>query len=95
MIDLMRFVEKLDLDKLAAEFMEKIKISRFDLFFIASRHPASDEYDFLGMAYSLSAAREIAKKESNTLYELKIFRINFGELLLFLEKTNIVEEVRD
>ena len=90
-MDLMKLVHKLDLDKLIVEFMEKLKIGPIDMYFVIKRQPGTEEYEILGLAYSLRAAQEI--KQEHRAVDSKIFCFDLGKLVKLVEGLGAAKEV--
>ena len=87
-----RILEHIDTDEIAADLMKRFKLERFDIFFVVDEMEDCCGYDFLGMAYSIEAAREIMK-ESGSAHS-KIFRADMGKFVDSLMAMGNLKEVR-
>ena len=86
-----RILEHIDTDEIAADLMKRFKMEKFDIFFVVDEMEECCYYDFIGMAYSLDAAREMVKESKS--YNVKILRGDMGKLITALMKTGNLEEV--
>lgn len=94
-MDLLKLIRGLDLEKIAADFMEKLKIKPFDMYFVVKRDPSIEEYEILGMAYSERSARSIHSEHAprTKASDVKILRLDIGHLLTLVEKMGGVQEI--
>lgn len=90
-MDLMALARRLDLDRIVSEFMEKLKVGPFDMFFVVCKDPGSEEYEVLGLAYSLRAAREI--KKEHAAVDPQIFCFDLGKIVKLVEGLGAAKEV--
>jgi hypothetical protein len=90
-----KLLKHLDIEELVQDIMSKLVLKDFDMYFVVDQQPDVEDYDFLGMAYSLKAARGLLEeRESNGhIYEGKIFRFDMGKLVTLVEKFGGTEEV--
>ena len=95
MIDLMKLIGKLDLDKLAVDFMERMKIQPFDLYFVILQMPDCSDYEVLGMAYSKETAREIKLEAQRThrTGEVRALCLDIGKLIKVVEQFQVAYDI--
>lgn len=94
-MSLLRLLGKLDLDELAADFMSRLKIQPFDLYFIVLQEPGAGDYEILGMAYSRESAQEL-KVESQRKHRagtVKALCLDIAKLLKVIEQFQAAYEV--
>lgn len=96
-MDLTGLIRKLDIDKLAKDFMQKMKVGPLDMYFVVAKYDADEHYEMLGMAYAEGAAREIKKDFVRVVKadggHVKILRFDMGRLLKIVEDMGAAEEV--
>lgn len=96
-MDLMKLVQRLDLEKLAADFMEKLKIKPFDMYFVVKKDPGQDGYELLGMAYSESSAAEMRDSQEEAFGtaagEIEILQLDIAKLLQIVEQLGAAKRV--
>ena len=86
-------LDNVNLDSLVKKVMGDLQIDRFQLFFVADKHPGGDGYSFIGLTYSLDAAKKLLEKKKDQVYDGKIFRIDLDNLISTMEKLGVAEEV--
>ena len=88
-------MEHIDMEAIAADVMKDLKINELELYFIVDKPPGTDDYEFLGMTYSLPAAREMVSGLKHPPYAASILKLDLGKLLALFAKMDlgIVEEV--
>ncbi len=81
-----RFAEHIDIEELTREVMASLIIKDIDMYFVVEKPDGQDEYEFLGMAYSATAARKLADEEDPDRERAKIIRFDMGKLVQLVEK---------
>ncbi|MEE8566355.1 MAG: hypothetical protein V3S76_01275 [Candidatus Bipolaricaulota bacterium] len=86
-----RAMEHIDMESIAADVMAGLKIENFDMFFVVDKPDGQDEYEFLGMAYSIKSAREMRDEIRSANPE--ILQLNIANLVPLAKKIGAVEVV--
>jgi len=81
-----KFMEKVDVEAIAREVMSNLIIKDIDMHFVVEKWDGEDGYNFLGMAYSVEAARKLADYEDAGKERVKIIRFDMGKLVTLIEK---------
>lgn len=96
-MDFMGLVKRLDIDSLAKDFMQKMKVGPLDMYFVVAKYPDDEHYEMLGMAYAEGAAKEIKKENARDVRNgdghIKILRFDMGRLLKIVEDMGAAQEV--
>src|SRR5574338_1537753 len=95
-MDLMGLVKRLDVDKLAKDFMQKMKVGPLDMYFVVAKYEDDEHYEMLGMAYAEGAAKEIKRDHARIVKSdgghIKILRFDMGRLLKIVEDMGAAQE---
>ena len=96
LFDLERLVERamehIDMEEITAQVMADLKITDFEMYFVVDCQPGSEEYDFLGMAYSKKSAEAI-KEEATTARSPEILKLNIAKLIPLAKELGFVDKV--
>jgi len=92
-MDLLKLLGHIDLNKIAADLMMKMKIQPFDLYFVVNQQPGTEEYELLGLAYSAASAREIVGKPGDGQH-VKVLKMEMGNAIRIMEGMGLVQNVR-
>lgn len=96
-MDLTGFIRKLDIDALAKNFMQKMKVGPFEMYFVVAKYLNYEHYEMLGMAYAEGAAKAIEKENRSDILNgegsIKILRLDLGRLLKIVEDMGAAQEV--
>lgn len=92
-MDLLKLLGHIDLNKIAADVMLKMKIQPFDLYFVVDQQPGTGEYELLGLAYSPVSAREIVGKPADGQH-IKVLRMEMGNAIRIMEGMGLLHNVR-
>ena len=87
-----RAMEHIDMEEITAQVMSDLKITDFEMYFVVDAQPGGEEYDFLGMAYSLKSAVAI-KEEANNAYHPEILKLDIAKLVPLAKKLGFVSKV--
>lgn len=87
-----RMLAHIDIEEITADVMGQLKIDDLDIFMVLDDQPDSDTPDFVGMAYSERAAREI--RDENPTYAPRIMRLSLGKVAAFLDSNGMLEEIQ-
>ena len=90
-----KLLKHLDIEELVQDILAKLVIKDLDMYFVVDQQPDVPDYDFLGMAYSLKAAKGLLKEREDNghIYHGKILRFDMGKLVTLVEKFGGTEEV--
>ena len=93
----MTFIEQaikaMDIERVVTDVMSRLVITNLDLYFVVDYQPGAETYDFVGMAYSLEAAKKLLEEEKKHIYDGKILRFDMGKLVTLVEKMGGAEKV--
>lgn len=92
-MDFSRLLGHIDLGKIAAEAMSKLKVPPFDLYFVVDQQPGTGEYEFLGMTYTPDAARELVGKPYDGQH-IHVLKMDMSHALRVMKELGIVVDVR-
>ena len=84
-----RALEAIDMEKMTHEFMSSFTLKGMEMYFVVRQLPDSDHYDFVGLAYSKSAAGKLWI-EANRDGKAKVLELNLGKALTLAEEAGIV-----
>lgn len=87
-----RLLDHIDLEAITADVMKNIRIEDLELFLVVRRDMTIQGYEFAGMAFSMKAAKEIWARQNNRT-TTTIFKVDFANLVTFLEDTGVLERV--
>jgi hypothetical protein len=88
-MNLLRLARKLNLDEVVEDVIHRLKLHSLDLYFVVEHFQDSEDYEWVGLAYSREAAKEIRGRRKN----MKILKLDVGKLLTLAEKAGGVEDV--
>jgi hypothetical protein len=92
--DLERMIEKalehINMEEITAQVMADLKITDLDMYFVVKNVDGDPEdYDFVGMAYSIESAREL----QDTVQFSEILKLNMMRMVPLAKSMGYVEEV--
>ncbi len=92
--DLESMIEKamkhIDMEEITAQVMADLKITDLDMYFVVYKPDGFDEYEFVGMAYSIASAREL-RDDSGGGGE--ILKLDMMKMVPLAKKMGFVETV--
>lgn len=92
-MDFSKLLGHIDLGKIAADAMSKLKVPPFDLYFVVNQQPSTGEYEFLGMPYTPEAARELVGKPYDGQHT-HVLRMDMAHALKIMKELGIVVDVQ-
>jgi hypothetical protein len=84
-------MEHIDMEEITAEVMKDLKITDFEMYFVVDKLPDAEDYDFLGMAYSMKSAVELMA-EANA-YDPEILLLDIAMLVPLAKELGFVRKV--
>jgi hypothetical protein len=92
-MDLLKLLGNIDLNKIAADVMSKMKIQPFDLYFVVDQQPSTGKYEFLGMTYTHEAARQLVGQQRDG-QQVKILKMEMGNAVRIMKEMGLVQDVK-
>jgi len=87
-----RILEHIDVTEIVREVMANLTIQNLDLYFVVQQLPDSENYDFIGMAYSRQSADTLALENSKA-FPCKIIRFDMGKLVALVERLGAAKDI--
>jgi hypothetical protein len=84
-------MEHIDMEEITAQVMEDLKITDFEMYFVVDQQPDCEEYDFLGMAYSMKSAVAIMTEAST--YSPEVLKLDIAKLVPLAKELGFVRKV--
>jgi c-di-GMP-related signal transduction protein len=82
-------MEHIDMEQITADVMKDLKIIDLDMFFVVCKPDGSEDYDFVGMAYSIESARELKE----TVEASEILKLDMMKMVPMAKSMGFVEPV--
>ncbi len=83
-------MEHIDMEEITAQVMADLKITDLDIFFVVYKPDSFDEYEFVGMSYSIESARELRDSSGSGG---EILKLDLMKMVPLAKKMGFVETV--
>ncbi len=90
-----QLLEHLNLETIVTEVMKDLKITDLDIYFVVDKQPDSEEYELLGMAYSMKSASKVLEEQNRRrhTWEPEILKLDMSKLIAMIKAVGGLERV--